>query len=179
MDNRKQLLDRIKLFVLDMDGTFYLGNNLIPGSLEFLERVRATGRDYIFFTNNSSRSVSLYIERLNRMGCSVDRSGIMTSGDVTTEFLNTNRKGRTVFLMGTEALRVEFEAAGVPLVYDEQPDIVVAAFDTELTYSKRRTPYLRHMAITLRVPFTFTVYRAGVISLPMLISPAAWMTVTA
>lgn len=148
LDNRKQLLDRIKLFVLDMDGTFYLGDNLIPGSLEFLERVRATGRDYIFFTNNSSRSVSLYIERLNRMGCSVDRSGIMTSGDVTTEFLNTNRKGRTVFLMGTEALRVEFEAAGVPLVYDEQPDIVVAAFDTELTYSKleRACTYIRNGA---------------------------------
>ena len=145
MDNRKQVLDRIKLFVLDMDGTFYLGNNLIPGSLEFLDRVRETGRDYIFFTNNSSRSVALYIDRLNGMGCSIGRSGIMTSGDVTTEFLNTNRSGKTVFLMGTEALRVEFEAAGVPLVYDEQPDIVVAAFDTELTYSKleRACTYIR------------------------------------
>ena len=48
----EKVLDRIKLFVLDMDGTFYLGENLIPGSLEFLDRVRDTGRDFIFFTNN-------------------------------------------------------------------------------------------------------------------------------
>lgn len=149
MASRKQFLEKIKLFVLDMDGTFYLGENLIPGSLEFLDRVRETGRDYIFFTNNSSKSVSLYIEKLNRMGCHIDRSGIMTSGDVTTEFLNTNRKGKTVYLMGTEALRVEFEAAGIPLVYDdEQPDIVVTAFDTELTYHKleRACTYIRNGA---------------------------------
>ncbi|MBR4798419.1 MAG: hypothetical protein IK049_04085, partial [Oscillospiraceae bacterium] len=112
LDDRKKVLDRIKLFVLDMDGTFYLGEDLIPGSLEFLEAVKATGRDFIFFTNNSSKSVSLYIDKLNRMGCSIDRSGIMTSGDVTTEFLNTNRRGKTVYLMGTQALISEFEAAG-------------------------------------------------------------------
>ncbi len=148
MDSRKQLLDGIRLFVLDMDGTFYLGDNLIPGSLEFLDRVRETGRNYIFFTNNSSRSVSLYIERLNGMGCSIGREGIMTSGDVTTEFLNTNRSGRTVFLMGTEALWAEFETAGVPLVYEQQPDIVVAAFDTELTYDKleKACTYIRNGA---------------------------------
>ena len=148
MDDRQKVLDRIKLFVLDMDGTFYLGENLIPGSLEFLEKVKDTGRDYIFFTNNSSRSVSLYIERLNRMGCHIGRDGIMTSGDVTTEFLNANRKDKTVYLMGTEALRTEFETAGIRLVYDEQPDIVVAAFDTELTYHKleRACTYIRNGA---------------------------------
>lgn len=148
LDDRKKVLDRIKLFVLDMDGTFYLGENLIPGSLEFLDRVRDTGRDFIFFTNNSSKSVSLYIDKLNRMGCSIGRSGIMTSGDVTTEFLNTNRKGKTVYLMGTQALIAEFKAAGIPLVYDEQPDIVVAAFDTELTYHKleRACTYIREGA---------------------------------
>ena len=116
MKDRKELMDGIKLFVLDMDGTFYLGDRIIPGSLEFLEKVRQTGRDYIFFTNNSSKSVSIYIRKLAGMDCFITRDGIMTSGDVTTEFLNSNRAGKTVFLMGTSALYEEFEAAGVPLV---------------------------------------------------------------
>lgn len=148
MDNRKKAVENIKLFVLDMDGTFYLGNKIIPGSLEFLERVRNTGRDFIFFTNNSSKSVSLYIEKLSGMNCHISRDGIMTSGDVTTEFLNTNRKGKTVFLMGTSALYEEFRNAGVDLVYDKQPDIVVAAFDTELTYDKleKACTYIRNGA---------------------------------
>jgi len=148
LDKRKELLDGIKLFVLDMDGTFYLGNNVIPGSLEFLDKVVSSGRDYIFFTNNSSRSVSLYIKKLAGMGCSIGREGIMTSGDVTTEFLNSQRAGKTVFLMGTAALYEEFKAAGINLVWDEQPDIVVAAFDTELTYEKleKTCTYIRNGA---------------------------------
>lgn len=44
----KELLDKIKLFVLDMDGTFYLGENQIDGALEFTCRVRETGRDFVF-----------------------------------------------------------------------------------------------------------------------------------
>ena len=54
----KALFDKIKLFVLDMDGTFYLGENLIDGALEFVERVRETGRKFVFFTNNSSKKRS-------------------------------------------------------------------------------------------------------------------------
>lgn len=36
------------MFVLDMDGTFYLGDQLIEGSLEFIDKVKETGRDFIF-----------------------------------------------------------------------------------------------------------------------------------
>ena len=148
MNKKKKAVEDIKLFVLDMDGTFYLGNKIIPGSLEFLKKVKDTGRDFIFFTNNSSKSVSLYIEKLARMNCNISREGIMTSGDVTTEFLNTNRKGKSVFLMGTAALYEEFRNAGIDLVYDNQPDIVVAAFDTELTYDKleKACTYIRNGA---------------------------------
>ena len=148
MDKKKKAVKDIKLFVLDMDGTFYLGNRILPGSLSFLEKVKETGRDYIFFTNNSSKSVSLYIKKLSDMGCNISRNMIMTSGDVTTEFLNTNRKGKTVFLMGTEALYEEFRNANIDLVYDRQPDIVVAAFDTELTYDKleKACTYIRNGA---------------------------------
>ena len=65
----KELLKNIRLFVLDMDGTFYLGENIIEGALDFVKKVKETGRDFVFFTNNSSKNGSMYIEKLERMGC--------------------------------------------------------------------------------------------------------------
>ena len=49
---KKQILDKTELFVLDMDGTFYLGNQILDGALDFLEAVKKAGERYIFFTNN-------------------------------------------------------------------------------------------------------------------------------
>ena len=146
----EQLKD-IRLFVLDMDGTFYLGNQMIQGSMEFLEKVRKTGRDYMFFTNNSSRTSGNYIEKLGKMGCTIEGKDIMTSGDVTIEYLNTHYKGKTVYLMGTEALKESFVQAGIRLVEHEQPDVAVAAFDMELTYDKltRMCDYVRGGAVFL------------------------------
>lgn len=148
MDKKRRLLQGIKLFVLDMDGTFYLGDNIIPGSLEFLERVRSTGRDFLFFTNNSSRTPELYMEKLARMSCPIERKRIMTSGDVTIRYLLERHAGQSVYLMGTQSLRESFAQAGVRLVEEEQPDVVVAAFDMELTYHKleRACTYLRQGA---------------------------------
>ena len=78
-------LTDVKCFLLDMDGTFYLGDELIEGSLEFIDRVRATGRDFMFLTNNSSHNANFYVEKLKRMGLSIDRSRVMTSGEATCE----------------------------------------------------------------------------------------------
>ena len=59
-----------RLFLLDMDGTIYLDEDLFPGTLPFLEAVRAAGGRYLFLTNNSSKSVDAYIAKLGRMGIS-------------------------------------------------------------------------------------------------------------
>ena len=143
----KELLDKIKLFVLDMDGTFYLGENQIDGALEFTRRVRETGRDFVFFTNNSSKNGVMYVEKLNRMGCPVSEKDIMTSGDVTVEYLKTNYPGQKVYLAGTPALEALFQKAGICLT-KEKPDVVVVGFDMTLTYEKleRVCTYIREGA---------------------------------
>ena len=58
---RTELLKKINLFVLDMDGTFYLGDQVIDGALEFVRYVEEKGRRILFFTNNSSRSPRVYM----------------------------------------------------------------------------------------------------------------------
>ena len=50
------MFEKIKCFILDMDGTIYLGNELFPFTKDFLKKVEKTGREYYFFTNNSSKS---------------------------------------------------------------------------------------------------------------------------
>ena len=155
---KREILKNIKAFVLDLDGTFYLGDRLLPDSLRFVARVRETGRRFLFFTNNSSKTPARYLEKLSRMGLALARADIATSGDVCIDYLKENHAGAPVYLMGTEALREEFAAAGIRLAGDEAgapeagapeagapggkapeagaPGIVVCAFDTELTYAK-------------------------------------------
>lgn len=150
MLDKQKLLEDVKLFVLDMDGTFYLGEQIIEGSLEFLKKVKETQRDFIFFTNNSSKSPNIYIEKLAKMGCQIDRKQIMTSGDVSIEYLLAKHPGKSVYLVGTPALEQTFKEAGIPLT-QEMPDIVVVGFDITLTYEKlsKACTYIRQGATFL------------------------------
>lgn len=138
------------MFVLDMDGTFYLGDRLIEGSLDFLEKVRATGRRFVFFTNNSSRIPSFYQKKLEKMGCFVDKSEVITSGNVTIAYLQTHYADKKIYLVGTPLLVESFEEAGINLV-QEDPDVVVVGFDTTLTYEKleKACTYIRNGATFL------------------------------
>ena len=150
MKDKLAALEKIKLFVLDMDGTFYLDDQMIEGSLDFLEAVKESGRDYIFFTNNSSKSPSIYIKRLAGMNCFIERKQIMTSGDVTIKYLQTNYPDKTVYLVGTPALEETFIEAAINLTKD-MPDIVVVGFDMTLTYEQLESActYIRNGALFL------------------------------
>ena len=118
-----------------MDGTFYLGNNLIEGSLDFIDKVRATGRDFLFLTNNSSHNADFYVKRLHGMGLDVPREKILTSGEATADKLNQLYPGKRAFVLGNEYLIEEFTQMGV-IVDQENPEIVVIGYDTTLDYKK-------------------------------------------
>jgi NagD protein len=135
MTPHKNKLGEIKCFVLDLDGPFYLGGGILPGALEFIARVRETGRSFVFLTNNSSKSTAAYMEKLGGMGLAIAESQLVTSGGATIDYLRKNYAGKSVFLLGTPALREEFAAAGIRLE-DSAPDIAVTAFDVTLDYDK-------------------------------------------
>lgn len=135
MNKNIDILKSKKLFVLDMDGTFYLGDRLIEGSLSFIDKLRNTGREFLFFTNNSSRISEFYRKKLSKMGCEVGEGGVVTSGDVTIKYLKEKYPSARIFLVGTSLLEGSFREGGICLVED-RPDVVVVGFDTELTYEK-------------------------------------------
>lgn len=128
-------LGKIKCFMLDMDGTFYLGENLLPGSLEFMSLLKEKELDYLFLTNNSSKHGGNYAEKIRQLGFDVDVTKIFTSGEATTIYLRKETSYRDIFLVGTRALADEFISAGFRLT-NKNPEAVVLGFDTSLTYQK-------------------------------------------
>ena len=125
----------IRLFLLDMDGTVYLGSRLLPGSLDFLRYLGETGRDHLFLTNNSSRNAEYYAQKLTKLGWPAQPDEILTSGEATALYLGGLKPAARVYLLGTPDLETEFAAHGFVLT-DENPDYVVLGFDMTLTYDK-------------------------------------------
>ena len=134
-DQIREKLKGIRCFLLDMDGTFYLGNRLIDGSLDFLTALRATGRTARFLTNNSSRSAQAYVRKLAGMGVPEEYRDVISSGHAAAHYcLRRFPEGRC-FLMGNPDLRGELEGMGLK-IQDQDPDYVLLAFDTTLCYER-------------------------------------------
>ena len=131
----RRRLAPIRCFMLDMDGTFYLGDRILPGSLDFLDAVERTGRQVLFLTNNSSRSADYYVQKLRRMQVREPFLKVLTSGQATARHCLREFAGKRAFLLGNRILREEFDRMGVP-VDNQHPDYVVIAYDTELDYAK-------------------------------------------
>ncbi len=133
--SKNPLFNKVKYFIIDMDGTFYLDGNIIEGAMGFLERAKQVGKDFCFFTNNSSNNTEVCRTKLHNMGCDVDGEKIVISSHVTIDHLKVNYPGKSVYLLGNERLTNDFIGAGIKLV-DDDPDIVVLGFDTTLNYEK-------------------------------------------
>ncbi|MBQ8312493.1 MAG: HAD-IIA family hydrolase [Clostridia bacterium] len=125
----------VRCFLLDMDGTFYLGDKLIEGSLDFLAALERTGRTARFLTNNSSKSAQVYAEKLKRMGVDEKYRDVMTSGHAAAHYCLKKFPGGKCYLLGNPMLAEELTGMGLQLTEDE-PDYVLVAFDTTLDYAK-------------------------------------------
>ena len=118
-----------------MDGTFYLGDRLLPGALEFLALLRRRGTPFLFLTNNSSRTRVEYAAKIRRFGIDLPEEQFFTSGEATALYIQRQKPGARVYVVGTPALEREFTAHGFALTGDD-PDFAVLGFDTTLTYEK-------------------------------------------
>ncbi len=134
----KTKLKDIRCFLLDMDGTVYLGNNLIDGSLAFFEKIEKMGKKYVFITNNSSKNSQEYQYKLKSLGLEVDLVNIINSGEVTADYIKKQKKNATVYLVGTPSLEKVFKNHNINITNnkDEMVDYLVLGFDTTLNYKK-------------------------------------------
>ena len=127
-----------RLFLLDMDGTIYLDDRLFDGVTAFLSRIREKGGRYLFLTNNSSKGVEGYIEKLNGMGIATGREDYLTSVDAAVDLLRRRYPGRRCYVQGTRSFYDQLAAAGIPVTCDREDgaEILLSGFDRELTFQK-------------------------------------------
>ena len=127
-----------RLFLLDMDGTIYLDDRLFDGVTAFLSRIRENGGRYLFLTNNSSKGVEGYIEKLNGMGIATGREDYLTSVDAAIDLLRRRYPGRRCYVQGTRSFYDQLAAAGIPVTCDREDgaEILLSGFDRELTFQK-------------------------------------------
>lgn len=131
-------LENKKLFLLDMDGTLYLGNDLFPETLPFLEQIKSHGARAMYLTNNSSKSVSRYVEKLASFGIVATEDDFLTSSQATAIYLLEHYKDKLLYVLGTASLCEELKNAGLNITTQLQDgiDCLVMGYDTELVYQK-------------------------------------------
>ncbi len=148
----KSILKSKKLFLLDMDGTIYLDNTMFPGAMELLDSIRENGGRFVFLTNNSSKGVDAYIEKMLGLGVPCGKDEFLTSIDCLIKKLE-DKKDNLMYIMGTQSFvdqmrdngfnvisELEFERVEEGKAYEafleSKIEIVVLGFDRELTFSK-------------------------------------------
>jgi HAD superfamily hydrolase (TIGR01450 family) len=130
-------LDGIEAVFLDLDGTIYLGDSLIEGSSQFLLRLEEKGIMRFFLSNNSSKSVDQYLQKLRGMGIVSEEEEILLSSHDLISWL-TNKGVTDTYLVGTQGLRDMLENGGITTTSDT-PEYVVLGYDTEINYEKLAT----------------------------------------
>lgn len=132
-----EILKQKRLFLLDMDGTIYLDNDLFDGTLDFLEYVRSIGGKYMFLTNNSSKSVDKYIEKLANLGIASVADDFLTSTNATVLYL-LKQNYHKIYAFGTTSFKEQLRDAGLPITdrLEDDIDCLCMGFDTELTFQK-------------------------------------------
>ena len=130
-------LKNARLFLLDMDGTIYLDNDLFDGVTDFLAHIKAIGGKYLFLTNNSSKSVNKYIEKLSALGIPTTADDFLTSTDATIVYLKP-KNYKKIYAFGTTSFKEQLKAANLPITdrLEDDIDCLLMGFDTELTFKK-------------------------------------------
>ena len=134
-------LSKIKRVAFDMDGTIYKGGTLFPFTKRVFETLEEIGVDYTFLTNNSSKSAKDYLAKILKLGLKATPDNITTSASATFFYLKQHYPNvKKIYVLGTASLREEFEDHGYYMIDEynekEEPELVVVAFDTTLTYDR-------------------------------------------
>ena len=148
-------IERMKLYLFDMDGTLYLGNRLYDFTIDLLEQIRRTGGRYLFMTNNSSKSVADYIKKLAKLGIEATREDFITSSQATAYYLKKYHDGRILYVCGTNSLKEELCSEGFTVTENApEAQCIVMGFDTELTFKKLED--VSWLLLTREIPFIAT-----------------------
>ncbi|MCF0104644.1 MAG: haloacid dehalogenase, partial [Eggerthellaceae bacterium] len=132
-----QILKNKKLFLLDMDGTLYLDDQIFEGTEDFLRTVKEQGHKYIYLTNNSSKGVESYVAKIKKLGIEASKEEFFTSIEASIIYLQ-GKGYKKIYVLGTASFKAQLREAGLPITdkLEDNIDLLLMGFDTELTFQK-------------------------------------------
>jgi HAD superfamily hydrolase (TIGR01450 family) len=134
--------DYFDAYVFDLDGTIYLGEELLPGARELLEHLRERGTQRVFLSNNPTKTPAMYRDRLERLGVAVDLSEVMNTVVSTVRWILSERPGAKVFPIADPPLVEAIRDAGITITDDPREiTLVVASYDHGFTYQKLQVAF--------------------------------------
>ena len=129
-----------RLFLIDLDGTIYRGKETIASGVRFIKRLEEAHKDYLFLTNNTTRTPQMVVDKLKTHGVATDTAHIYTPCMATISYILKCQKKQTnkigVYLIGQIGLWQEFIQNPAFELNETNPDYVVVGMDTDLTYHK-------------------------------------------
>lgn len=124
-------------YIFDLDGTIYLGSALLPGAHRLITTLRSMGKRVVFLSNNPTRDLQMYVEKLTKLGLPTPPEEIVTTVFTTTQWILQNAPDAVVYPISEEPLIRSFRENGIRMSEDPaEIDIVVASYDRTLTWKK-------------------------------------------
>ncbi|MFB8387351.1 HAD-IIA family hydrolase [Microbacterium sp. NPDC055910] len=129
-------------YLFDLDGTVYLGDELLPGARDLLDELRDRGARRVFLSNNPTRDPEMYLDKLTRLGIAVEPAEIVNTVVSTVGWLHAQHPGAVVYPIAEAPLVRALAAAGIQMSDDPaQIDIVIASYDRSFDYRKLQTAF--------------------------------------
>lgn len=136
------ILTDYRAYLFDLDGTIFLGDEVLPGAAETISKLRAAGKRTIFLSNNPTRTRRQYAEKLTRMGIPCGVEDVVNSSFVLVRWLLREAPGACLFVVGEEPLKSDLLEAGFGLSEEAgEIDVVVASFDRDFSYRKLQVAF--------------------------------------
>jgi HAD superfamily hydrolase (TIGR01450 family) len=124
-------------YLFDLDGTIYLGSELLPGAKRLVDELQARGRRTIFLSNNPTKDSVMYVEKLRGLGISANLDDVVNTVVSTVLWLQDNYPGATVFPLSDPPLQAALREAGFRVSeIPSEIDVVIASYDHSFDYRK-------------------------------------------
>ena len=124
-------------YVFDLDGTIYLGDELLPGAGRLIRKLRELGKRVVFLSNNPTKDPKMYAEKLTGLGLPTSEEEVVNTVVTMTRWLLRNHPDATVFPIAEDPLKNSLREAGIKTSERaEDIDIVIASYDRAFDYRK-------------------------------------------
>ncbi|MFC3041395.1 TIGR01457 family HAD-type hydrolase [Virgibacillus xinjiangensis] len=129
-------MKKYKGYLIDLDGTMYLGKDPIDGAKEFVDGLHKKSIPYLFVTNNSSATQDKVSRKLNQFGIKSTPDNVITTSLATAKYIREKKPNARCYVIGEEGIMQALKNEGLTVADDEDCDFVIVGIDRQVTYEK-------------------------------------------